>query len=575
MDQQRVDVGRRRSPRGRRRPPRRSRLARPPRARALVEDLDRAAAALHAALDRVGGAAGGGDVGTDQHRIWTLALLACCVQHARALRSLADRRPAHRRRADGTVQLAPGARPRRATFVLRIEDTDRERSTPENVEQIFEALRWLELDWDGEPVFQSERADRHAEVVAAAARRRATPTARPPAPTRSRPSRSAHGNRGFRGEDEGDGRGAPARARRGRDRRPRRHPRRERVRERACMDDLVIARADGTPVYHLAVVVDDLDAGITHVVRGADHYSNTPKQMLILQAMGAPTRRSTPTCRCCTGPTARSSPSATAPRPCRSCATRGYLPEAVRNYLALLGWGYDEETDVLSPPRSSSERFSLERVSKSPGRVRRAEAALDERPLPARARRRRPDGAAGGPHRPRAGCATRSRSRRRRSRRWPSSGRWRGFFFDGPVDDPDGAREDRSASPRRASALAQARAALGRRCRSRGPRRAWRRALRGRGRASRASSRKQVFQPLRVALAGTTVSPGIFETVALLGRDETLAGSMRRRATALSDATGPALNRPSTRCRYGLKAASRCPLQNPPDPPLTTDRRAS
>ena len=88
----------------------------------------------------------------------------------------------------------------------------------------------------------------------------------------------------------------------------------------ANMDDPVIARADGSALYNFAVAIDDLDAGITHVVRGEDHLSNTPKQLLVLQALGADPR-ATPTCRCCTVPTAASSQSATAPPPCRSCAT--------------------------------------------------------------------------------------------------------------------------------------------------------------------------------------------------------------------------------------------------------------
>ena len=95
---------------------------------------------------------------------------------------------------------------RAATLVLRIEDTDRERSTPENVEQILDALRWLELDWDEGPIFQSQRAERHREVLQRAARRRATPTARPRPPTTSRPTRTQHGaDRGFRGEAEAEG----------------------------------------------------------------------------------------------------------------------------------------------------------------------------------------------------------------------------------------------------------------------------------------------------------------------------------------------------------------------------------
>src|SRR5918999_4178545 len=144
-------------------------------------------------------------------------------------------------------------------LVLRIEATDRERSTPANVEQIFDALRWLELDWDGEPVFQSQRADRHAEVVeqllAKGHAYRSTA-----GPDDVRAFKEAHGNTGFRGADEGEGavrlrmpdEGATV---------VRDVIRGESAFENRLMDDLVIARADGTPVYHLAVVVDDLDAG--------------------------------------------------------------------------------------------------------------------------------------------------------------------------------------------------------------------------------------------------------------------------------------------------------------------------
>src|SRR5918999_514536 len=168
--------------------------------------------------------------------------------------------------------------PASGEFVLRIEDTDRERSTPENVEQIFEALRWLELDWDEEPVFQSERSERHAEIVGwlldEGHAYRSTA-----GPDDVRAWHEQHGNRGFRGEDEGEGavrlRVADEGATVVRD-----VIRGESAFEHVLLDDLVIARADGTPVYHLAVVVDDADAAITHVVRGADHYSNTPKQML-------------------------------------------------------------------------------------------------------------------------------------------------------------------------------------------------------------------------------------------------------------------------------------------------------
>src|SRR5215217_8663564 len=247
-------------------------------------------------------------------------------------------------------------------MVLRIEDTDRERSTPENVEQIFDALRWLEIDWDGEPVFQSRRAARHAEVVekllADGHAYRSTA-----GPDEVRTFKEANDNRGFRGADEGEG---AVRMRvpdegtttvvdviRG-----------ETEFDNALQDDLVIARADGTPVYHLAVVVDDDDAGITHVVRGADHYSNTPKHVLIQRAMGArtPVYAHLPLLH---GPDGKKLSKRHGAASVQELRERGYLPEAVRNYLALLGWGTEESQEYFTTDELIRQ-FSLERVSKSP-----------------------------------------------------------------------------------------------------------------------------------------------------------------------------------------------------------------
>src|SRR5918998_6584583 len=260
--------------------------------------------------------------------------------------------------------------PQGGELVLRIEDTDRERSTPENVEQIFDALRWLELDWDGEPVFQSQRAERHAEVVerllADGHAYRSTA-----GPDEVRAFKEANGNRGFRGTDEGTG---AVRLRvpdegtttvvdvvRG-----------ETPFENALQDDLVIARADGRPVYHLAVVVDDHDAGITHVVRGADHYSNTPKHVLIQQAMGVGTPVYAPL-PLLHGPDGKKLSKRHGAASVQELRDRGYLPEAVRNYLALLGWGYDDDTTFFTT-EELQRNFSLEKVSKSP-------AVFDEQKL--------------------------------------------------------------------------------------------------------------------------------------------------------------------------------------------------
>ena len=411
-------------------------------------------------------------------------------------------------------------------LVLRIEDTDRERSTPENVQTIFEALEWLGIDWDEGPIYQSQNAERHAEVVqqlieAGHAYRSSA------GPDEVKAFKEQHGNRGFRGEDEATG---ATRLRvpdegvtvvsdviRG-----------ETEFENMLLDDLVIARADGTPVYHLAVVVDDADAQITHVVRGADHYSNTPKQMLIQQAMGAPTPvyAHLPLLH---GPDGKKLSKRHGAASVQDLRDAGYLPEAVVNYLALLGWGYDESTEFHSIAELQ-ERFSLERVSKSPavfdelklrhfnGRYLRA-LELDD--LTARLE------ALTGRTGIKDAVAISQDKISTLAEFWPLTG----FFFDGPADDP-AARERVLEAPGGREALAQARAAL-----EHVPA-PWteenvQSALDGVA-DQMGIKRKHVFQPLRVAVTGTTVSPGIFETVALLGRDETLA----RMDHALNGRTG-------------------------------------
>jgi glutamyl-tRNA synthetase len=421
------------------------------------------------------------------------------------------------------------ARGHGAHFVLRIEDTDRERSTPENVEQIFEALRWLGLDWDGDPVFQSERRDRHAEVVeqliAGGHAYRSSA-----GPEQVKAFKEAHGNAGFRGADEGEGavrlrmpdEGSTV---------VRDVIRGESEFENRLMDDLVIARADGTPVYHLAVVVDDLDAGITHVVRGADHYSNTPKQMRILEAMGAevPLYAHVPLLHGTDGKKLSKRHGAASVQELRDS---GYLPEAVRNYLALLGWGFDEDTTFHST-EELQQRFSLERVSKSP-------AVFDEkklrwmnghyvRELPVEELTRRLESYTGRSGLGEAVAISREKFQTL-SEFWPLAG----FFFDGPADDAK-LREKWLAPEATRALLEQAREAL---AAIDGP---WtvedvEAALSGVVEREGVKPGR-LFQPLRVALAGTTVSPGIFETVAVLGRDETLA----RLNGGMSG-----LNRPST-----------------------------
>src|SRR5204862_5928300 len=136
--------------------------------------------------------------------------------------------------------------------------------------------------------------------------------------------------------------------------------------EHEAIDDFVIARSDGSPLYNLAVAVDDRDMGITHVVRGADHISNTPRQLMVLKALGAepPQYAHVPLLH---GPDGKKLSKRHGAASVQELRDAGYLPEAVRNYLALLGWGDTDDETILSTP-DLVNRFDLARVSRNPAR---------------------------------------------------------------------------------------------------------------------------------------------------------------------------------------------------------------
>src|SRR5918994_344202 len=237
------------------------------------------------------------------------------------------------------------ARGRGGALVLRIEDTDRERSTPENVEQILDSLRWLELDWDEGPLSQWERRQRHAQAA-----------------DQLLSSRHAYEDEGavrFRVPDEGQITFHDAILG-------------DITNPLSAIKDFVIRRSDGSPLYNLAVAVDDLDMGVTHVVRGQDHVSNTPRQLMLLRALGAepPVYAHIPLLH---GPDGKKLSKRHGAASVQEVREQGYLPEAVRNYIALLGWGYDESTTFMTTGELV-ERFTLERVSKNP-------AVFDEQKL--------------------------------------------------------------------------------------------------------------------------------------------------------------------------------------------------
>jgi glutamyl-tRNA synthetase len=415
-------------------------------------------------------------------------------------------------------------------LVLRIEDTDRERSTPEHVEQILDSLRWLALDWDEGPILQSARAERHQEALQALLRAghayRSSATAQDVKDYKER-----HGSeRGFRGEPEATGAvrlRVPAEGATVLDDVIRGETRFEHVH----LDDPVIARADGSVLYNFAVAIDDLDAGITHVVRGEDHVSNTPKQLLVLEAAKAvgigaqaplPLYAHLPLLH---GPDGKKLSKRHGAASVGELRAAGYLPEAVRNYLALLGWGTGDDATVLSTAELV-ERFTLRRISRNPARFDEVKLrwmnGLYIRGLPVQELTRRLEEFTG-----REGLQEAVRVSQEKISTladfWPLAGP----LLDGPVSDSK-AREKWLGSEGRAM-LAEVRRALAQAASfdESGVAEGLQALV-----ARLAVKPREVYQPLRVAIAGTTVSPGIFESVALLGREETLARIDRALAQA-------------------------------------------
>lgn len=276
------------------------------------------------------------------------------------------------------------------TFILRIDDTDPTRSTEENTQVILRAMRWLGLDWDegpevgGDfgPYAQTERLDLYRQV---AERLLAEGKAYPCFCTPEQLSQDREAAQARKDPFQGY-------QRRCRDLTPEEaqaridagEPYVLRIRvpedrgnvvindavhgevtfEAKELDDFVIFRSDGTPTYNFATVVDDASMGITHVIRGDDHLSNTPRQVMVYEAMGAPvpTFAHISMILGADGKKLSKRHGATSVEEYRDA---GYLSDAFVNYLALLGWSLDGETTVI-PREVLASQFSLERISKNP-----------------------------------------------------------------------------------------------------------------------------------------------------------------------------------------------------------------
>lgn len=257
-------------------------------------------------------------------------------------------------------------------FVLRVEDTDRERSTQEAVDVILEGMAWLGLDYDEGPYFQTQRFDRYKEVVdelvaagkaypCYCSRERLEALREQQMAAKEKPRYDGR-CRDNPGADNGSApvirfRTPPDGAMVIED-----HVRGAVTFDNRELDDLVIARSDGTPTYHLTVVVDDIDMGITHVIRGDDHLNNTPRQVHILEALGAtrPVYAHIPMINGSDGKKLSKRHGAVSVLQYRD---EGILPQALLNYLARLGWSHgDQEIFSLD---ELTEAFDIDGINKS------------------------------------------------------------------------------------------------------------------------------------------------------------------------------------------------------------------
>ncbi len=237
-------------------------------------------------------------------------------------------------------------------FVLRIEDTDRERSTPENVEAILEGMQWLGLDWDEGPYFQSERSDRYKEVIAdwleqGKAYHCYCTREELDALREQQMASGGHVRYDGRCRDRTEPRAGVDPVVRFRNPTSGEVVVEDLVRGRVVfqneqLDDLIIARSDGSPTYNFSVIVDDHDMEISHVIRGDDHLNNTPRQMNMLAALGVqpPVYAHLPMIL---GPDGAKLSKRHGAVDIREYEEQGYLPEAMLNYLVRLGWSHGDQ----------------------------------------------------------------------------------------------------------------------------------------------------------------------------------------------------------------------------------------
>jgi len=376
------------------------------------------------------------------------------------------------------------ARQHGGEILLRIENTDTSREVAESVEQIQRSLRWLGLDWDGDVRFQLDAMERCGEVA-----------------QRLVDEGKAYVDEGairFRMPDEGTTtwddvvRGHVEVA-------------------NETIEDVVLVRSDGRPTYNFASPFEDMEDGITHVIRGDDHISNTPKQIQLLRALGAeiPVYAHAPSLL---GPDGKKLSKRHGAQSIEELRDMGYVAPALFNFLALLGWSYDDKTTIMSRDELI-ERFSLERVVPSP-------ATFDYEKLDwmngVYLRAMSPEEYADtlveyvGPEWDAELVRKVAPLVQEKIERLDAFPSFAGFFFHDVEPDPElldsaglqpavGALEQ--VEPWTAEAIEAALRRLAERLEL---------------------SPRKAFQPIRLAVTGSTISPGLFESLEVLGREESL-----------------------------------------------------
>jgi glutamyl-tRNA synthetase len=384
-------------------------------------------------------------------------------------------------------------------FRLRIENTDTSREVADATEQIQESLRWLGMDWDNGVTFQLERMERCREEA-----ERLVETGK---------AYQDEGAVRMRMPDEGIT--AWDDLIRGRIEYP-----------NEKIEDLVIVRADGRPTYNFASPVEDWLDRITHVLRGDDHISNTPKQIQILQALGAPLPRYGHLANIL-GPDGKKLSKRHGAVTAEEFRAEGYLPEALVNFLALLGWSFDDRTEIMSIPELV-ERFTLERVGASPAVFDFQKLdhfngvylrALPPDDYAARLIEYLRDQGYDWDEQLVGATVPLVQEKIAKLSEYPE---FAGFLFR--EVEPDPALLDGRVLAEAEQALAAVEPFTTERIEQ---------ALRALSEQLGLKPR-EAFQPIRVAVTGSKVSPGLFESIELLGRDATLERIRRAQAVRLN-----------------------------------------